>query len=184
MENKKEEVVSLPKSALDQIMAQLAALQQAVGTPSVQKATEIKNRTVVVRYVDDKPVVAFANIGHPSTPVYTYEKPNPLKPSEMILYARIIMLDEDGEKEAPIEVQYLEFMNHSRKVTCKIVKSDDKKWSDIQGETEKTKVDWDKFKTESTGDIVALKVEGITRTYTVEDPTGRVYELAEQTINI
>ncbi len=185
MENQnKDQLVQVPKSQLDAIMAQLSALKQAIGTPEVQKATATKEHTIVVRYVDDKPVVGFANIGHPDTPVYTYEKPNPLEPTKKIMFAKILTLNEDDELDTPIELPYGDFINQSRRVVCKIIKIDKKPWSESQGEVDKVKVDWDKFKTQDTGETVQALVNGFHMTYTVEDPSGRVYTLQEQTINI
>lgn len=184
MEHKEDKLVQIPQSQLDQIMAKLSALQDAVGIPGVQKATKTKEHTVVVRYIDDKPIIGFANIGHPDTPVYTYEKPNPLDPTKMIMYARIILLGEDDQPEAPIEVQYGQIQNNSRRVTCKILNIDKKEWKDNQGEIDKVKVDWDKFKTSETGETVQSLVVGYHMTLMVEDPAGRVYSLKEQTVNI
>lgn len=184
-QNNDKKMVQVPAEVLQDMMNKINALTAAVGGVSQQKPEEVKNRIYNVRYVDNKPVIAFANVGHESAPVYVYQKPNPLKPTEEVDYVKVILLDpKTGEQEAPMEVPYLDFIKNSRRVTVKAIKVEKRPWKNRTGEqVEKQKVDWDKFRMESTGDQVELQVAGFTQVFTVEDPEGNKYTLTEQTIN-
>ena len=70
--------IEVDEDVIKQLMNKVNELTKLVGGPARRNPETTRTRTIVVRYLDDKPVIGFANLGHPSRPVYTYEKPNPL----------------------------------------------------------------------------------------------------------
>lgn len=143
----------------------------------------ITERRVVVRMVDGKVVLGYHNRGTEARPAFVYEKPNPKKPSESINFVDLIL--EGMQKGEYITVEDREFRRETEKVTCKIVRTEEKEWTINQGTVRKKDVE--EYSMIELDYIVPVDIVGKTRWYVVELPEEkgrREVTLHESMVNI
>ena len=168
---------------------QIAALTEAVkngegGVATARTLRAVTERTVRIKFVDGKPVVAFKNRGTQERPSYTYERTNPAdptNPNNRILYVDII---KHGDAEAT-PVQYKEFVREAHSAVCKVVKIDEEEWVMDQGVVKKKEVDG--YSMVELDYDVPVEIVGKTRFFTVALPQeygGGTVKVHEAYVNI
>jgi hypothetical protein len=177
-----QKTVTVPEDVLKKMIADLETLKAQVNGAPAKPLEVAKDRYVNLRFIDNKPIIGFKNRGSERTPTYAYTKPDPNQKGEQILMVDVFLL---GEKEA-VSITHADLRNETESYKCKIVKIKEEPWTIDQGEVEVKDIKYDKYRSEATGEFVPARVEGVSRTYIVEDPIqqGNTIELSEKVINI
>jgi hypothetical protein len=160
---------------------ELKGLIQGDNQENTRIVRRITERLVEVRFVNNKVVVGFKNIGTQSRPQYVYSKPDPKNPRETIEFVDIIL-----EDKTVLTVDYREFRRESAKAKCKVLKTEENEWVMNQGMVRKKEVE--EYSSIELDMDVPLDVVGKTRFYTVQIPQdfggAREMRIHENYVNI
>jgi DNA-binding protein YbaB len=159
---------------LRQSNAGLSANQMPEQSRVVKRITDSKVR---VKFVNNKPVVAYKNRGTQTKPVFTYEITDPNDKNKRILMVDLVL---HGVKEV-VPVDFNNFLLEAETREF-VVKSERKEpWSIKQGLVKKREVQ--DYNMVETGDLVEIEVVGDNHFYSVEID-GDVIEFESAYVNI
>lgn len=183
-----DKMVEVRESELKALIAEVQGLRTEVkgvvegGIGSGRVLRQITERTIVVRRIDGKAVIGFRNRGTATKPQTSYTIRDPKDPSKEVMYVDVIL--EGMNPEDAIPVNWAEFRNEAERVTCKVVKTEEKEWEIEQGMVKKKEVDGYSM-VELDYDVPVL-VKGKTRIFTVAMPDqgGRTVRIHEDFANM
>ena len=135
-----------------------------IGAPRLLK--RVTERRVDVRRIDGKVVLGYRNRGSDARPIYVYEKTNPRDPTQKVLYVDLIL--EGGKPGESLSVDYKEFRTDSERVTCKVVRVEEKEWTLQQGLVKRKEVDG--YSSVELDFDVPVDIVGKVRQYVVQIP--------------
>lgn len=176
---KKDEMVQVSRVELAQILEMNRRLTAQVGEPT-PKPREIKDRKVVIFFINNEPVIGYVNKGSPNRPVYIYEKPDPNRPGEYLPYVDVLCRN----TKDPVKLNYLEFLQESDRQECKILKTEWTEWTENQGRVQGRAFEEGTYNMSETGTIVPVEVKGKTAVFTVQLPDGSQLDIHERYCNI
>ena len=166
-----EELITLTKSQLEGIMADLDSLKKSQTSVKPKRSTE---RVATLRFHDDKPVVWYGEVKE----VWNSER-----------HKNIAYLDFKVEgNNKPINVEYLKFLNSDNKVNVKIKSQSVEEITQSEGVMTTRNPDQAKIATKN-WESREMDAEIITRIYTVtvevmEGPhSGEVYTVPAKSLN-
>lgn len=167
------------QQARDEQINQLLANQDPNYRPVLRDEDEEKKIKVRVCFIDDKPVLGFANRGSEARPTFIYERPHPTDPNKRIGYVDLRVEGEDS----PISVEYTEFMREADARELLVVDVKEEPWTIEQGTVSK-KI-WNGDAMVETDQLVAVRAKGVHRTFVVERPGGgEPITISEDYVNI
>jgi len=188
-EEKKDGTVNISQAQLDELLNQnqqlidqnrelMANAEQRDEKELSIKPEEVKENTVRIIFIDDKPVQAFVNKGTDERPTYVYYKTDPNNANNQIAYVDVIFNNEDK----PVQLPYLDVLRQGTRKECPIKETKTDEWDLVQGKTTQKVVK--DFSMEETGIEVPIKVIGTVYNYVVGLPDGDVMEVNERFINM
>lgn len=169
----KEGKVAVDKVTLDNIMERLSGLEGAKTSRRV--SAPLKN-TARVRFLTDKDGKERMVVGYGKS----WEKTD--LGGRRYLVLQVLSVDEKGV-EVKTEEEYVRFMEEGKQVQAEIVSKQVEEVVDELGMVNKTKVDYDNFRTEATDVEVPLQVKTMKITYKLRLPDGKEVELPEEALN-
>lgn len=179
----KKETIEINKSELAELIALNKKLLARVGEERAPKAKAVKEHTVSICFVNDKPVIGYANKGTASRPTYVYALRDINDPKREVLYVDLLL---HGQKEPIKQVSYNDFVRDAEVHHCIILETHKDEWVYETGVTGKKVIkdeDWRSYM-EETGEVVPLEVRGVKRTFTVQLPDGSKMDIDENYVNI
>jgi len=134
------------------------------GTPkTIKKITEY---TASIRKYEGVPVVGYVNHSRlPNGRRFVYQKPDPTNPKEKDDWIDLIL----HGKDEPVSMLYLDFLNMTDKVVCKIKKIDTKEQEAPIIEYV-NKVEYGDWSRKETDQVVPVEVTYVERTITLTEP--------------
>lgn len=179
--------ITLSQEQYKALMERMAKLENAsIGSPVV-RPNEAKSRKVTVLFVENQPIIGFANRGTSRIPQYVYPgKLDPEHSKEWIPYVDVLVRNtskEPGALPLCFSIPFTDLMNNADPIECAVEKIEEKDWHITDGVTTgRTYQEGTYFMIES--GIIPLDVKGITRFYTVKLPDGTSVRLHERYVNI
>ncbi len=162
-----------------QLLAEREETRNVNGNPRVMN--KITEKVASVRVVDGKIVTGYVNHSKlKDGRRFVYQIPDPTNPKEKIDMIDLVLMGEDEPKT----MQYLDFINGSDKIQCKIksIQAQEKSNEDTAEYVKKAVYgDWSRTVTDID---VPLLDEWVERTYTLENPeTKEPFEVRDLFIN-
>lgn len=177
-ESKQEpEKVLVDKITLDNILTRLQELEQTQTSKPSKRFSFVKDHTAKVRFAgpeggeENEVVVGYGK---------TWEKTD--LGGRRYLMIEVFTKDSTGKKNR-YEKEYVTFMEQGRYVDAKILKVNKQEIIKELGSVTKTKIDYNEYRSEDTGEEVPLTVTSIKSTYEMELPDKTIVELPEEAIN-
>lgn len=154
------------KQGYDSLKSEIEELrkgQRDSSLPAVMK--KITDRIVTLRVYNGDVVTGYVNKSNrPDGRRFVYQEQDPTNPREKIDFIDIIL----SKSEEPVKVQYLDFLNTTDKVACKVVGEKKEEKEANYGVTEKIVFSGETRK--QTGIIVPLEVTWVERVFTLKLP--------------
>jgi len=173
------------KKGYDSLKAEIEELrkgqqgQRDSSLPAVMK--KVTERIVTLRVYNGDAVIGYVNKSdRPDGRRFVYQEQDPTNPKEKIDYIDIIL----SKSEEPVKVQYLDFLNTTDKVACKVLAEKREEKETTHGVTEKIVFSGETRK--QTGIIVPLEVAWVERVFTLklpEDLGGKEVKVNELFVN-
>lgn len=152
------------KQTRDLVNALVEKQEQAYNPVKTQATNAVQ--TVQLRFVDEKPIVGFRNVGTETRPKYFYTEVDPNDKNNRITYAEVYLLNE----ETPIKIPFVEFIRESEARVCEIVSVKNEPWTTNQGITPKRVLAPAGNNMMETGQNVAIEIKGVKSTYVLRSP--------------
>lgn len=161
------------KVTLDNILERLAGLE---GNKTSRRVSTPLKHTARVRFLTDKDEKERMVVGYGKS----WEKTD--LGGRRYLVIQVFSVDEKGV-EVKSEEEYVRFMEEGKQVQAEIISKQVDEVVDELGMVNKTKVDYDNFRTEETDVQVPLQVKSMKITYKLRLPDGKEVELPEEALN-
>lgn len=162
----KEEKITINKKDFEALLERVTKLEDESGVLALPEQS--KNRTVIVRFIDDKLVINYGNVA---------EKKE-LNGSTTSL---LEVITEDNKKHV---VEYLKFMNEGKKEKAEILNIEKKFFKKKTGIfVEEVEYKADNFEQIATGDEVELENVIPAFIYTIKLSDGREVEMSDIALN-
>ena len=180
MDDKDKQIAELTANITALTASVNMLMQQSQDTAPRIIRKGVTERKLRLRFVDGNPVIGYENRGTEKSPRFVYEAPDPQNPKESKLYVNLIVKD----VKDPIRVSYNEFLNEGESIECKIIKQEQQEKTEEHGMVRRKEVDG--YSMLETDVLVPMEVTSVSRTYTVELPSGEQISVAEDSgvINI
>lgn len=162
---KKEEMVQVPASQLENMLERLSNLENKETKSKIADIS--RNKTCRVRFIGDKVVIGYGK---------SYDK-------RMVDGGHVLMMEVITEDYKKHEVEFVEFHDTGVQETAEILKIDAKEKVEEKGYVYATAVEYDSFRSYETNKQVPLIVKSIKSLFTVKLPDGRELVLPEEAIN-
>lgn len=124
---------------VNRVLAENAEIKTLMGegAGSSRMLKRVTQRIVEVRMIDGKVALGYVNHGTENSKSFFYEKPDPKDARNMITMADVVL---EGSKEA-LSIDWKQFRKESKRVKCKILKTDEKEWIENQGTVKKREIE-------------------------------------------
>jgi len=162
----KEEKITINRKDFDSLVSRVASIEKGSVTEE-KEVEEIKNRTALIRFLEEKPVIGFGA---------TYEKKD-------VDGRRYLMLQVITDDKKIHEVEYLPFMNQGKQELGEIVNIEQGFEVIKNGMLDETKYDYKNYKSYQTGEKVENVVKIPKNMYTLKLKDGREITLPEKALN-
>lgn len=159
----------------------LRSMISGIADTSKPTLKKVMDRFVFLRVVGGKPVKGYVNKAElPGKKKYVYTMPHPQFADEVVEYIDLEILGE----EKPVKMKYLDYIQNTERIKCRIAGVKEEEIIENQGEVEKQSFDESHgYRMNRTGIFVPAEVITKVRTFTLELPDKTEVEIGEDFIN-